>query len=173
MIYDDKTYRSFGQYEDMRNRIIVVQSFSKPYSMTGWRVGYIMADMPLKTVMEKLHQYAVVSIPAFVQRACVTALATSIEDMRATYEARRNYVCDRLKAMGVEATKPGGAFYVFPSISDFDISSEKFCLDLIDKGALALTPGVFFGVDGYVRISYCYSDDILEEAMNRLEKAIS
>ncbi len=164
-----KEYVSFSSYEDMRERIIVVQSFSKPYAMTGWRVGYIMADMTLIKALRPVHQYTLSSIPSFVQTACVEALNYDIKEMVDSYKSRRDYVYDRLVEMGLEIIKPEGAFYAFPSIEKYGMDSEEFCLDMIERVGLALTPGVFFGCEGFVRISYCYSDEILVEAMNRLE----
>ncbi len=172
LIFTDE-YKAFADYQDMRDKIIVVQSFSKPYSMTGWRVGYIMADKSIITALGFAHQYMITSIPAFVQEACVEALNTDVSDMVETYRKRRDYVYNRLVDMGMEVYKPEGAFYAFPSVKQYGVTSEEFCEDLIDKVGLALIPGVFFGSEGYVRMTYCYSDEILKEAMDRLESYIN
>ncbi len=164
-----ENYLSFSSYSDMRDKIIVVQSFSKPYAMTGWRIGYIMAEQNVINVMKPVHQYTVTSIPAFVQTAAVKALDYDNSEMINSYKKRRDYVYKRLIDMGISVTKPEGAFYLYPSIEKFGMTSEEFCLNLIEKASLALTPGIFFGVEGYLRISYCYSEELLEEGMNRLE----
>lgn len=172
LIYTD-SYESFTQYADMRDRIIEIQSFSKPYAMTGWRVGYLMADAPIKAQLEKVHQYAVVSISSFVQQACKEALETDISAMLETYRRRRDYVCSRLDAMGLSYFKPQGAFYVFPSIAAFGMDSETFCTRMVKEGKLACTPGSCFGAEGFMRISYCYSDAVLKEGMDRLDRFLA
>lgn len=169
LIYTD-TYESFMQYGDLRDRLIGVQSFSKPYAMTGWRVGYLMADLPVKAQLEKVHQYNVVSISSFVQRACADALHYDIRGEVDIYKKRRDAVCRRLDCMGLPYFKPQGAFYVFPSIARYGMDSYTFCERMVKEGKLACTPGSCFGAEGFMRISYCYSDEILEEGMNRLER---
>ena len=161
--------RSFSGFSDMRDRLIVVQSFSKPYAMTGWRVGYLMADAPVKAQMEKVHQYATVSISSFVQHACAEALQSDVSASVALFKRRRDYVCSRLETMGLEFQKPDGAFYVFPSIEKFGMDSTSFCTRMASEAKLACTPGACFGADGYMRISYCYSDSSLREGMDRME----
>ena len=168
LIYTD-AFESFHQFSDLRSRIIEVQSFSKPYAMTGWRVGYLMADRPVKEQLEKIHQYNVVSISSFVQRACAAALAYDISSEREVYRRRRDYVCTRLDSMGLPYFKPQGAFYVFPSIAAFGMDSLSFCSRMVKEGKLACTPGSCFGAEGFLRISYCYSDDVLREGMDRME----
>ena len=173
-VYRDLTYtdrfESFSRYQDLRQQLIVAQSFSKPYAMTGWRVGYLMADRPVKAQLEKVHQYDVVSVPTFVQRACVKALDTDVRPMRETCRRRRDYVCARLDAMGLSYFRPEGAFYVFPSIAAYGMDSTVFCTRMVKEGKLACTPGVCFGAEGFLRISYCYGDDVLREGMDRLER---
>ena len=173
-VYRDLTYtdrfESFSRYQDLRQKLIVAQSFSKPYAMTGWRVGYLMADRPVKAQLEKVHQYDVVSVPTFVQRACVKALDTDVRPMRETCRRRRDYVCARLDAMGLSYFRPEGAFYVFPSIAAYGMDSTVFCTRMMKEGKLACTPGVCFGAEGFLRISYCYGDDVLREGMDRLER---
>ena len=169
LIYTDDFF-SFTRFADMRDRIIEVQSFSKPYAMTGWRVGYLLADVPVKQQLEKVHQYNVVSISSFVQQACVQALQYDISADLALYRRRRDYVCARLDKMGLPYFKPQGAFYVFPSIARLDMDSLTFCTRMVREGKLACTPGSCFGAEGYFRISYCYSDEVLREGMDRLER---
>lgn len=169
----DEAYRSFASYHELKDRIILVQSYSKPYAMTGFRAGYLLADRPVIRVLEKVHQYNVVSIPSFVQAACEEALSCEETDMKASYRERTAYVCSRLKGMGLTVRQPDGGFYVFPSIGQLGMTSEVFCLRLIEEEGLALTPGSCFDGEGYVRISCCYSPEVLEEAMNRLERFVA
>ncbi len=166
-------YMSFSSYADMKDRVIIVQSFSKPYAMTGWRVGYIMADESIISTLKLVHQYTITSIPAFVQIACVEALRCDISDMLKELNNRCNYVVTRLENMGINVKQPKGTFYIFPSIEGYGVTSEEFCMSLIDEVGLALTPGVYFGCEGYVRISYCYDEDVLKDGMDRLEKYIN
>lgn len=163
-------YHSFAEFTDMRERIIVVNSFSKPWAMTGWRVGWCMADRPVKEKMQVFHQYAVVSVPAFVQRACVTALETGTAPIRALFQRRRDDVCGRLAAMGLEARLPEGAFYVFPSIKKYGMDSETFCRRMLAEGRVGLLPGVYFGLEGYLRLSFCYDGRMLREGLDRVER---
>ena len=165
-------YRSFANFQDMRDRVIVIQSFSKPYAMTGWRIGYLLADAPVRTQIAKAHAYMITSIPAFVQPACIEALKFDPKDMLETYRRRRDYVLDRIAKMGLPVTKPEGAFYVFPDIREFGIDSSTFCMRMIKEGKVATVPGIAFGTEGFIRISYCYSDEELKEAMDRMEKFI-
>lgn len=163
-------YHSFAEYRDMRDRIIVINSFSKPWAMTGWRVGWCMADRRVRERMQLFHQYAVVSVPSFVQRACAAALEkTDTASIRALFQGRRDYVCGRLDAMGLPAERPGGAFYVFPDIRKYGMGSEAFCQRMLKEGLVGVLPGVYFGTEGFIRISYCYSDGDLRVGLDRIE----
>ncbi len=161
---------TFSAFPELRDRIVVLQSFSKPYAMTGWRLGYLMADAPVVEQIQKVHQYSVVSVSAFTQQACVEALQYDNSREMETFRRRRDYVWGRLQAMGLEVEKPEGAFYLFPSIEKYGIPSGEFCTRMIREAGLALTPGSCFSAEGFVRISYCYSDDALKEGMDRLER---
>ncbi len=163
-------YHSFAEFSDLRDRIIVVNSFSKPWAMTGWRVGWCMADRPVKEKMQVFHQYAVVSVPSFVQRACVTALETDTAPMRALFQKRRDDVCRRLADMGVEFHRPEGAFYVFPDIRKYGMDAETFCGRMLREGLVGVLPGTYFGAEGFVRISCCYGDEALREGLDRMER---
>lgn len=163
-------YHSFAEFSDLRERIIVVNSFSKPWAMTGWRVGWCMADRPVKEKMQVFHQYAVVSVPSFVQRACVTALETDTAPMRALFQKRRDDVCRRLADMGVEFHRPEGAFYVFPDIRKYGMDAETFCGRMLREGLVGVLPGTYFGAEGFVRISCCYGDEALREGLDRMER---
>lgn len=171
LIYTDSCH-SFAGYRDMRDRVIVINSFSKPYAMTGWRVGYVMADAPVKRRMQIFHQYAVVSVPSFVQRACVTALESDVSPVRELFRERRDYVCRRLADMGLTAPKPEGAFYVFVDIRRYGMDSESFCRRMLAEGLVGLLPGVYFGTEGYMRLSYCYAGADLREGLDRVERFI-
>lgn len=167
-------YRGFAaRFPDLREQIIVVDSFSKPYAMTGWRLGWLMADGPVKEQIQKVHQYAVVSVTSFTQRACVAALDSDVSAMRESYRRRRDLVYNRLVEMGMEVNRPEGAFYAFPSIRKYGMGSEEFCTRLIREGGLGLVPGVCFGAEGYVRLSYCYGEAELNEGLDRLERFLS
>jgi aminotransferase len=166
-------YHSFAEYRHLREQILLVQSFSKPYAMTGWRMGYLLSDASVKERLELIHQFLVVSTPAPFQQACIAALDYDPAELVETYRRRRAYVLSRLSAMGLDVTEPEGAFYVFPSIEKFGIDSGTFCRRLITEGGLALTPGVCFGGEGHVRLSYCCSDEELRLGLDRLEKFIS
>ncbi len=168
LTYDGGTPGFAARYPALREQIIVVDSFSKPYAMTGWRLGWVMADAPVKAQIEKAHQYAVSSAASFPQRACAAALSLDVSPVRERYRRRRDLVCDRLTELGLSVTKPDGAFYIFPSIAKFGMGAEEFCTRLIREGGLALVPGTCFGAEGYARLSYCYSEAELEEGLNRL-----
>ena len=154
---------------DLREQMILCQSFSKPYAMTGWRVGYLTCP---DYVMERfllLSAATITAVPTFLQEAAIQALKTDPSPMREIYRQRRDYVCGRLRDMGLPFPEPEGAFYVFPSISEFGIGSEEFCLRLIREGKVAAVPGKCFGTEGYIRLSYCYSEAELKRGLDRLE----
>ena len=165
-------YHSFAEYRDLRDRLIVVQSFSKPWAMTGWRMGYLMADRPVKQRLELIHQFTVVSSAAPFQRACIAALRYDPQPMADEYAKRRAYVLKRLAGMGMDVHTPDGAFYVFPSVKKYGMSSAEFCLRLLEEARVAVTPGDAFGAEGFVRISYCCAMAELEKGMDRLEQFI-
>ncbi len=169
LIYTDE-YESFASYKDLKKKIIVIQSFSKPYAMTGWRMGYLMADSEVKKHLELVHQFTVVSTASFSQSACIRALETDISPMVEEYNRRRLFVLGRLCEIGLETTTPLGGFYAFPSIEKFGLSSGEFCSRMIEEAGLAAVPGFCFGSDGHIRLSYCCGESELKEGMNRLEK---
>lgn len=169
LIYTDN-YHSFAEFRDLRKQIILIQSYSKPYAMTGWRVGYLIADFSVKTRLELLHQFMVVSTPAPFQEACMSALDFKPEEFLNTYKKRRQFVLEKLDEIGLEVTRPDGAFYVFPSIKKFGMTSDEFCTRMIKEAGLATTPGSCFMGEGHIRLTYCYGDDVLKEGMERLKK---
>ena len=165
-------YHSFSEYQDMRDRIIVIQAFSKPYAMTGWRLGYCMADAPISDRIQIFHQHMVVSAPSFVQPGCVAALNWDTSGVRELFRKRRDYVYSRLMAMGLEVQEPEGAFYMFINIEKYGMKSEDFCKKMLEEGLIGLIPGRYFGTEGYMRLSYCYSDEDLKEGLDRIETFI-
>lgn len=172
LIYTDG-YHSFSEYQDMRDRIIVIQSFSKPYAMTGWRLGYCLADAPIRDRMQIFHQYSVVSAPAFVQPACVAALNSDTSGVVEIFRKRRDYVYRRLTGMGLTVQEPEGAFYMFVDIRKYGMDSLSFCEKMLRESLVGVIPGVYFGTEGFMRISYCYSDADLKEGLDRIEKFIN
>ena len=168
LIYTEE-YHSFAEYTDLRDRIIVIQSFSKPYAMTGWRLGYCLADAPIRDRMQIFHQYSVVSAPSFVQPACAAALEEDTAKVREIFRRRRDYVYGRLRAMGLEVEEPQGAFYFFVPIAQYGMDSLTFCTRMLKEGKVGVVPGVYFGTEGYFRLSYCYSDQDLKEGLDRIE----
>ena len=171
-VYNQLVYAPCGDLtrrEELRPQTILCQSFSKPYAMTGWRVGYLVCPEELLSRLLLLSAAEIAAVPTFIQAAAETALTVDTEPMRQIYEKRRNYVCRRLDAMGLAYPKSEGAFYVFADISRFGIPSWTFCERMIREAGLAAVPGTCFGTEGYIRLSYCYSDRELEESLDRLE----
>lgn len=157
----------------LKEQLLLCQSFSKPYAMTGWRLGYLVCP---EYVMERLLLLSagmIAAVPTFVQAAGVAALREDVAPMREVYRRRRDYVTARLDAMGLRYPQPQGAFYVFPDIRKFGLSSDAFCQRLIQQGKLAAVPGSCFGVEGFLRLSYCYREQELEKGMDRLEKFLA
>ena len=152
--------------------VILCQSFSKPWAMTGWRLGWLAASAELIDQFTLLQAAQIASVPTFLQKAAETALQIDVSDMAAVYRKRREYMLKRLDNMGLTYPRPEGAFYVFPDISRFGMDSETCCIRLIEEGGLAAVPGSCFGGEGHIRLSYCYSDDDLRESLDRLEKFI-
>ena len=156
--------------EELKDQILLCQSFSKPYAMTGWRVGYLIGSEEVISRLLLLHAGMVTAIPTFLQTACITALETDTTPMAEVYAKRRDYVCSRLKDMGLTFPEPKGAFYVFPDITKFGMESGEFCTRLIKEAKVATVPGSCFGAEGHIRISYCCSDENLKKGMDRLEQ---
>ena len=168
MMYEGSCEAFGALFPHLRGQLIVIDSFSKPYAMTGWRLGWLMADREIKEQIQKVHQYSVVSVTSFTQRAAVEALHTDATLMRCRYRERRDQVVRTLRAMDMDVVTPQGAFYAFPSIQKWGMTSEEFCTRLIQEAKLALVPGSCFGSEGFVRLSYCCSEEVLTEGLNRL-----
>lgn len=177
-IYSELVYEaphvSIATMPGMRERTIVINGLSKSHSMTGWRVGFTLAPAYLARHMLKVHQYNVTCASSISQYAAIEALTSGIDDaepMKREYVRRRDFVYDRLVDMGFELAKPEGAFYLFPSIRRFGLPSMEFAMKLLDGRKLAVVPGDAFSPygEGYIRISYAYSMEQLEQAMERLD----
>ncbi|KIL41800.1 aromatic amino acid aminotransferase [Gordoniibacillus kamchatkensis] len=180
-IYSELVYgaphRSIATIGKMREKTIVINGLSKSHAMTGWRIGFTFAPAALTQHMVKVHQYNVTCASSVSQYAALEALTNGADDalpMRAAYVKRRHYVLERLQAMGLEAEKPSGAFYVFPSIAGYGLSSEEFAYRLLEEEKVAVVPGDAFTPygEGYIRISYAYAESVLEQALDRLEKFV-
>ena len=158
--------------KELKGQLILCQSFSKPYAMTGWRVGYLTCPDYVMDRLLLLSAAEITAVPTFLQEAAITALQTDPSDMVEVYRKRREYVCRRLDEMGLRYPAPEGAFYVFPDISRFGLSSDAFCIRMIKEGGVAAVPGSCFGAEGYIRLSYCYSDAELKLGLDRMERFI-
>ena len=157
---------------DLKDQTILCQSFSKPYAMTGWRLGYLTCPDYVMDRLLLLSAFTITAAPTFLQDAAEAALDVDPGPMKETYRKRRDYVCRRLRAMGFSFPEPEGAFYVFPDISLFGMGSDEFCTRMIREGKVAAVPGSCFGAEGHIRLSYCYSDAELEKALDRMEAFI-
>ena len=175
LTYGENRHESIASFDGMWERTIVVNGFSKTFSMTGWRLGYACAPRPLTAIMTKIHQSCIMCAPTTSQYAAITALKDCEEDIRVMhdeYDKRRQYCVRRLNAMGLKTFEPKGAFYVFPDISSSGMTSEEFCAELLKEQKVAIIPGSAFGScgEGFARISYAYSLKHLQEAMKRIER---
>ena len=157
---------------ELKDQLILCQSFSKPYAMTGWRVGYLTCPGYVMDRLLLLSAAEITAVPTFLQAAAEEALKTDPAPMKEEYARRREYVCRRLDAMGLDYPAPEGAFYVFPSIAKFGMGSEEFCTRMIKEGKVAAVPGGCFGSDDHIRLSYCYSMAELEKGLDRMEAFI-
>lgn len=154
---------------ELKDQLILCQSFSKPYAMTGWRVGYVICPDYVMERLLLLSAAEITAVPTFIQEAAVAALKTDPAPMRETYARRRAYVCKRLAEMGLSFPEPEGAFYVFPDISRFGLDDQEFCTRMIREGKVAAVPGSCFGGPGHIRLSYCYCDAELKKGLDRME----
>ena len=181
-IYSELTYKgqhvSIISLEGMKERTLLINGFSKSYAMTGWRLGYCCGPDWLIRQMTKIHQYAIMCAPTISQYAAVEALKNGDDDvkmMRESYNQRRRFLIDAFKKMGLECFEPYGAFYVFPCIKEFGMTSEEFATKFLQEEKVAAVPGTAFGDsgEGYLRISYAYSLEKLKIAMERLERFVN
>ncbi|MBE6906696.1 MAG: aminotransferase class I/II-fold pyridoxal phosphate-dependent enzyme [Ruminococcaceae bacterium] len=177
LTYGDERHVSFASIEGMKERTIVVNGFSKAYAMTGWRLGYAVGPEPVIKQMVKLHQFAIMCAPTTSQYAAIEALRhcdPDIERMRDEYDMRRRLVVEGFNRIGMTCFEPEGAFYVFPSIRKTGMTSNEFCMKLLEAEHVAVVPGDAFGQsgEGFVRVSYSYSVNHLVEALKRIERFI-
>lgn len=180
-IYAELTYGkrhvSIASIEGMKERTIIASGFSKAYAMTGWRLGYLCGPKAWISQMTKLHQFAIMCAPTVSQFAAVEALREGdpdIEEMRAEYNRRRVFICDGLREIGLPVMMPEGAFYIYPYIGGFGLSSEEFCQRLLTEEKCAIVPGTAFGEcgEGYARISYAYSLKHISEALEKIKRFV-
>lgn len=167
-------YYSISQCSDIKDKIIYVSGFSKMFSMTGLRVGYVCASEYILKNILKVHQYNVSCATSISQYGVLSGLKHGMKEvsaMKESFKKRRDYIYDKLVSMGFEVNKPEGAFYILPSIKKFNMTSEEFCDKLLKEEKVAIVPGTAFGKggEGYIRISYCYSQNELDIALNKLE----
>ena len=183
-IYSELTYTEESEHvtiaslPGMKERTILINGFSKAYAMTGWRLGYACGPELIIKQMTKIHQFAIMCAPTTSQYAAVEALKNGDEDvarMREEYNGRRRYLMHRFSEMGLECFEPFGAFYVFPCIKEFGMTSDEFATELLNAQKVAVVPGTAFGAcgEGFIRISYAYSLDVLRKAMDRMEAFIT
>ena len=181
-IYAALTYKnkhvSIASVNGMKERTILINGFSKAYAMTGWRLGYACAPKEIIKQMTKIHQFAIMCAPTTSQYAAIEALKNGDSDVAAmcqSYNQRRRYLMNAFRQMGLECFEPYGAFYVFPCIKEFGMTSEEFATKFLQEEKVAVVPGTAFGEcgEGYLRISYAYSLDNLKLAIVRLEKFIT
>ena len=180
-IYAEMTYGrehcSIASIPGMWERTILASGFSKSYAMTGWRLGYLAAPKPFLEQMLKIHQYAIMCAPTTSQFAAVEALRNGDEDIRmmvGEYDRRRCYIYEGLRRIGIDCFEPEGAFYIFPDIRKFGLSSDEFCNRLLYEHKCAIVPGTAFGEsgEGFARISYAYSIKHITEALSRIEEFV-
>ncbi len=175
--YGNRFY-SLASEEKIKDRVIILNGFSKAYSMTGWRLGYVLACEEFIQAMNKIHQYSIMCPPTISQYAAIEACRYGDKDCdlhRESFEQRRNFIVNGLNRMGLSCHLPEGAFYVFPSIKRTGLTSEKFCEELLEEQKVAVVPGTAFGQcgEGYIRISYAYSIDEIKEALKRIENFLN
>ncbi len=178
LTYGGKKHVSIASLPGMKERTILINGFSKAYAMTGWRLGYACGPEQVIAQMTKIHQYCIMCAPTTSQYAAVEALHNGDDDvkmMRESYDERRRFVLHMLAQMGLPCFEPEGAFYVFPCIREFGMTSDEFATRLLKEEKVAIVPGTAFGDcgEGYLRISYAYSIDNLKKALGRLEKFVS
>ncbi len=177
LTYGGKKHVSIAALPGMQERTILINGFSKAYAMTGWRLGYACGPKEVIRQMVKIHQYCIMCAPTTSQYAAVEALRNGDEDvrrMRESYDERRRFVLSTLKEMGLPCFEPEGAFYVFPCIREFGMTSDEFATNLLKEEKVAIVPGTAFGNcgEGYLRISYAYSIESLKKALKRLENYV-
>ena len=171
-------YCTIASLPGMKERTVYINGFSKAFAMTGWRLGYACAPAPILKQMLKIHQFAIMCAPTTSQYAAIVALKScdaEVAEMKEEYNERRRFLIHRFRQMGVRCFEPFGAFYIFPSIAEFGMTSDEFATRLLNEKKVAVVPGTAFGAsgEGFVRISYAYSLEKLKEALGRIEEFIT
>ena len=181
-IYAELTYKkkhmTIASLPGMRERTVLINGFSKAYAMTGWRIGYACAPALILKQMLKIHQYAIMCAPTTSQYAAVEAVKNGdadIEEMKRSYDERRRYLLKEFRSLGMDCFEPYGAFYMFPSIKRFHMTSEEFATRLLREEKIAIVPGTAFGDcgEGYLRVSYAYSLEDLKRAIRRIRRFVN
>lgn len=171
----DEEFTSFAAIQEMRERTILINGFSKGFAMTGWRLGFLCAPREFSEAMLKIHQYTMMCASTMAQHAAIEALKNGmddVEEMRRSYRARRNYIVKSFNEIGLDCHIPGGAFYAFPSIKSTGLTSEEFAERLLMEEKVAVVPGNVFGEsgEGHIRCSYASSIEQLQEAIKRITR---
>ena len=178
-IYAELSYEqkfcSIAAFDEIKDQVILVSGYSKAYAMTGWRLGYVLANEVLTKAMNKIHQYVIMSAPTGAQYGAIEAMRhcdNEIEEMRKAYMLRRNYIVKAFNDLGLHTFAPQGAFYVFPCIKSTGMTSDQFCEELLKDQLVACVPGTAFGEagEGFIRVSYAYSIEQIKEATSRIKK---
>ena len=177
-IYAELTYDgefcSLANFEEIKDQVIVINGFSKAFAMTGWRLGYTLANKEFTAAMNKIHQYIILSAPTAAQYGAIEALHNGdihVAEMKEAYESRRNFITKGFNRIGLPTHLPHGAFYIFPDIRSTGLTSDEFCEKLLAEEKVACVPGTAFGDagEGFVRVSYAYSIEHIKEAIERID----
>ena len=184
-IYSELTYGvehvSIASFKELKDRVVLINGFSKAFAMTGWRVGYVCAPTEIRKALLKIHQYGIICAPIFSQYAALTALQSgfnddfqTVKDMRGEYDKRRKFIYNSFKEMGLKVFEPKGAFYIFPCVKNLGLTGEEFAIKLLKSKNVAVVPGDAFGEFGkyYVRCSYAYSMDTLIKAVEKIAEFV-
>lgn len=177
-IYAELTYDgefcSLASFPEIKDQVIIVNGFSKAFAMTGWRLGYTLANKTFTNAMNKIHQYIIMSAPTAAQWGAIEGLHNGdvhVAEMKDAYEARRNFITKGFNRIGLPTHLPHGAFYIFPDIRSTGLSSDEFCERLLEEEKVACVPGTAFGAagEGFIRVSYAYSIEHIKEAIERID----
>lgn len=174
----DGTFCSPANFNEIKDQVIIISGFSKAYAMTGWRLGYTLANETFTQAMNKIHQYIIMSAPTAAQYGAIEAMRhgdVHVQEMKESYQARRNFITRGFNRLGLPTHLPQGAFYIFPDIRSTGLTSDEFCEQLLLDQKVACVPGTAFGDagEGFIRISYAYSIEHIKEALERIEKFLT
>ena len=171
----DRTFCSPANFDEIKDQVIIISGFSKAYAMTGWRLGYVLANKTFTDAMNKIHQYIIMSAPTAAQYGAIDALRNGdihVAEMRESYMTRRNFITKGFNRINLPTHLPHGAFYIFPDIRGTGLTSDEFCVQLLEDQRVACVPGTAFGDagEGFIRVSYAYSIDHIREAIERIDR---